>query len=346
MSADDLAALNEQIAAMARSGLPLDQGMESLAREMGRGTLRNVTDELARDLRAGHPLPEALARQQGRIPPYYANLVTTGVQTGRLPEVLTTLTAYARSVAATRSTVIEALFYPGVVLGVGIGIFFALAWYILPQFDQTFSDFGLKLPAITQAVLMLGRHPVELIVLPIALLLGAFSLFRVLGRYTARGRRVWAKAIYYVPLVGRLIRAARLAAFTELLAMLVEYHLPLPTAFRLAGAASSDPEIADRAVLIEAKLRQGVPLTDAFRDRGFVPEWVTWLAASGERRNALAPTLREIAAIYRRQVDSRSAVLRTVLPPLVVICTAGVLTVVFIASVMSPMITLLEGLSK
>src|SRR4051812_759245 len=112
MTADDLAALNEQIAAMARAGLPLDQGMDSLARDMGRGRLRSVTEELARARGGGHPPPGAPPRRQGHVPPYYANLVTVGVQTGRLPEVLATLTTYARSVAATRSVVIEALFYP------------------------------------------------------------------------------------------------------------------------------------------------------------------------------------------------------------------------------------------
>jgi type II secretory pathway component PulF len=96
MSPDDLIALNEQIAGMARAGLPLDQGLDGLARDMGRGRLRRVTQALADDLRAGHPLPEALERLKGQVPPYYANLVTAGVRTGRLPEVLSTLTAYAR----------------------------------------------------------------------------------------------------------------------------------------------------------------------------------------------------------------------------------------------------------
>ena len=37
MTADDLTALNEQIAAMARAGLPLDQGLAGLARDLGGG---------------------------------------------------------------------------------------------------------------------------------------------------------------------------------------------------------------------------------------------------------------------------------------------------------------------
>jgi len=77
-----------------------------------------------------------------------------------------------------------------------------------------------------------------------------------------------------------------------------------------------------------------------------VPDWVAWLAAAGERRGGLGPALRETAAVYRRQVDARAAVLRSVLPPFVVVVTAGTLTVFFVVAVMAPLLKLLEGLSK
>src|SRR5947199_5537935 len=95
MNPDDLIALNEEIAGMARAGLPLDQGLSALAREMGHGRLQKVTSAIADDLRAGRTLPEALERQEGRVPPYYAGLVAAGVRTGRVGEVLSTLTSYA-----------------------------------------------------------------------------------------------------------------------------------------------------------------------------------------------------------------------------------------------------------
>lgn len=346
MTADDLTALNEQIAAMARAGLPLDQGLDGLARDMGRGRLRSVTADLARDLRAGLSLPDALARQSGKVPPYYANLVTAGIQTGRLPEVLTTLTTYARTIAATRMTVIEALFYPVVVLCLGSFLIAGLVVFILPSFDQIFQDFGLNLPWLTQTVLLFGRHPIETTVVPATVAFGVVLLTWVAVRYSPRWQRVWNRVLYLVPLIGPVIRAARLTTFCDLLGMLIEYGLPLPTAVRLAGAASSDPGVAARSIEIEARLNQGASLGDAFSGHGLVPVWVAWLAGAGERRGDLAAALRGIADVYRRQVDSRSVVLRSVLPPLVVVVTAGFLTSVFVLALMLPMIKLLEGLSK
>src|SRR5262249_40310288 len=134
LSPQDLIALNEEIAGMARAGLPLDRGLAALAREMGRGRLRKVTDELAADRHAGHTLPDALARQEGGVPPFYAGLVAAGIRTGRVTDVLATLTVYARTLADLRSLVFGALLYPAVLLILAFTLFAFLCGYLLPQF--------------------------------------------------------------------------------------------------------------------------------------------------------------------------------------------------------------------
>src|SRR4051794_40042386 len=180
VNADDLIALNEQIVAMARAGLPLDQGLAGLAGEMGRGRLRRVTEAIARDLRNGSTLPEAIERRKREMPPYYANLIAAGVRSGRLPEVLATLTTYARQVATTRTIVADSLFYPAVVFLFALGLIAALVFSVLPQFEQIFRAFGMRLPWITEVALAVGRQPVPVFVVPAGLLvIGLFLVWAV-----------------------------------------------------------------------------------------------------------------------------------------------------------------------
>jgi type IV pilus assembly protein PilC len=345
MTADELIALNDQIAGMAKAGLPLDQGMAGLARDMGHGRLRAVTAAIASDLTAGTPLPEAVERRRADLPPYYANLIMAGIRTGRLPEVLATLTAYARTIAGTRAIVVESLLYPVVVLLLACGLLAMLTFAVLPQFEQIFRDFQMSLPAVTEFVLMLGRHPLPVLAVPVAMTTVVLMAWLTL-RLSPRGRQAWARVIYSIPVVGTLIRSARMAAFADLLAVLVEYELPLPEAFRMAGEASSDPLMAGRSWMIFTRLGQGMPLSQALRGLGLLPEWVAWMAGAGEQRGALAESLRQIATVYRRQVDARSSLLRSILPAFMIVATAGVLVGVFAMAVMLPMIKLIEGLSK
>jgi len=345
MNPDDLVALNEEIAGMARAGLPLDQGLAALAREMGGGRLRQVTETLAADLRQGLSLPEALDRQSGRIPPYYAGLIAAAIRTRRIPDVLTTLTVHTRAMADLRTTIREALFYPVVVLVVALALTGVLFGFILPQFARVFSGFNMQLPFLSEKLLRLSENPYPLILVPAALVLLLLAVRFVLRR-SSWGRQRWARFIYAVPVIGTLVRASRLASFTDLLGILVDQEVPLPDAFRLAGQASTDPLTAGSAREVADDLSHGLPLRAVLQNRGLVPEWVGWTVGWGEHQGRLGASLHQVAEMYRRQVEMRAALVRNVLPPFLIIATAGVFVTLFVGILMLPMIKLLEGLSK
>jgi type II secretory pathway component PulF len=346
MTPDNLILLNEEIAAMARAGLPLDQGLAALAQEMGRGRLRQVTAQLAADLRAGHTLPDALQRQRDRVPPYYAGLLEAGVRSGRVAEVLATLTEYARTVAGLRATVIDAVLYPAVVLVFSGTILAVVIGYLLPQYGDLFREFGVQPPVLTELVLAVCRRPGAFLLAPILAILGALLVTRAVLGGTEWGRCAWARAVYSLPLIGTLIRSARLAAFTDLLAILVDHGLPLPRAFQLAGQASSDPFLTRGARLAKQDLETGLPVGPALRKHLHVPELIAWMTATGERRGELGKMLHQVAELYRRQVERRAALLKTVLPPFLIVVTAGVLVGLFVFALILPFVRLLEQLSK
>ncbi|HYT91607.1 MAG TPA: type II secretion system F family protein [Gemmataceae bacterium] len=344
LSAEDLIALNEEIAGMARAGLPLDQGLAALAREMGRGRLQQVTRTLADDLKAGFTLPQALERQGGRVPPYYAALLAAGIRSGRIGDVLGTLTIYARSIGDFRSTVISALLYPTIVLILGIGLLVFVGITVLPLFVEIFEQMKVKLPALTKILVFVGQHPLEILVLPVAIVIGGLVSARLLLGTSAAGRVLWARFVYALPLVGVLIRSARLAAFVDLLGLLVDQAIPLPEALRLAAAASSDPLLTEGAADIDHDLRQGVPLGEALLRQRLVPDLVVWMTRFGEKQGTLGTALHHLAQMYRRQAETRATLLRTVLPPLLTIFLAILLGGLFIFGLLSPLFNLLQGL--
>jgi general secretion pathway protein F len=303
-----------------------------------------VTKQLGDDLHAGLTLPQALERQQGRVPPYYAALLAAGIRSGRLSEVLGTLTMYARSLADFRSSLVSALIYPAIVLILGLGVLVGVAVLVLPGFADIFDKMKVRLPWMTQALLFVGEHVVEILILPLAVLIVGLFLVRWVLRFSRGGRMAWARLVYSMPLTGALIRSARLAAFTDLLGILVDQSVPLPEALRLAGEASSDPLLAEGIKQVEADVQHGLPLGEALRCRALVPALVVWMTGFGERQGTLGSALHHLAQMYRRQAEARATLLRTVLPPLLIILLAGLLAGLFIFGLMSPMYSLLEGL--
>lgn len=344
MRPDDLVTLNEQIASMARAGLPLDQGLRSLASDLQSGRLKRVTLGLSEELRQGANLAEAFDRWQSDLPPHYAGIAEAGIRTGRLPDVLQTLTRHARSIVEMRSTILAAMIYPILVVIVAVGVLIGLV-YLQRLLSETLREFQLQLPKATRATIWLGEHLEWTLGIPLACIAIGLVIVWALRR-TEGGCIAWTNFVYQVPLVGSLVRSARLAAFVDLLAGMVEYSMPLPEAFRLAGGATGDPILARQSRILSQRLAEGEAFGKAIREQRLLPEWTAWMAMVGERQGKLAETLREVAETYRRQVAVRAEVIKNVVPSLFVVIVGGVVGLVFLLVVFAPFLSLIEGLSK
>ena len=260
---------------MAKVGLPLDQGLSAIAKEMGGGRLQAVTERLAHDLRSGCTLPEAIKRQSPALPPYYAALLNAGIRSNRLGDVLGTMTLYARQMADFREAITSALFYPAVVAVLGFGLLAFVGVDRPPKYVEIFREFKMKLPFLTEILLFIGKHPIEFFVLPPIVVTGGLVLERWWLRSTATGRVLWARFVNAVPIAGTMIRSARLAAFADLLGILVDQSVPLPEALPLTAVASGDPmliagidKIDGRAAARGAPRRSAASATIGARPRG------------------------------------------------------------------------------
>ena len=113
---DQLLALNEEIAALVRAGVPLEKNLGELGREMP-GKLGDIA---ADDLRTGAAGRIAASRSspnnRPEFPPVYRAVIEAGHRAGRLPAALESLAGTVRRLAETRRAVMVSAFYPLFVL--------------------------------------------------------------------------------------------------------------------------------------------------------------------------------------------------------------------------------------
>jgi type IV pilus assembly protein PilC len=103
--------------------------------------------------------------------------------------------------------------------------------------------------------------------------------------------------------------------------------------------------LTEGARRVEADVSQGVPLGKALQSYQLVPALVIWMVGFGEKQGTLPAALKQVAHMYRRKAEARLTLLRTVLPPLLIIVLTMSLGMLFIFGLMAPFIELLDGLS-
>jgi len=150
MNYDELAFLNQQLAAMLREGIPLEGALEQLTRQMRRSPLRTELERLEADLKAGAPLATALAAR--KLPDFYVRMVRIGAASNDLPAMLTMLADYYQRVGSTWTRLKGLLIYPLLVLVAA----FALSCFVTVicarlAVSNFFDAMGVQLPAVFYA---------------------------------------------------------------------------------------------------------------------------------------------------------------------------------------------------
>ncbi len=112
---DELLALNAEIAALVRAGIPLERGLIVAGRDL-KGRLERVAAALAQRLDRGESLHDALGRESASIPPLYRAVVEAGARSGQLPIALEGMARYVRGYSEARAAIGVALWYPLLVL--------------------------------------------------------------------------------------------------------------------------------------------------------------------------------------------------------------------------------------
>ncbi len=340
---DELIALNDEIAALSRAGLPLERGLLGFGSEVP-GRLGSAAAGLAERLERGEGLAEARRDDRAGWPPTSRAAVEAGLRSGRLAAALEDLAAYARGFAELRRAVGLAFLYPVMVLLLAWVLFAAFVVRLLPRLIAGFEGFRLTVPAGARWLAGLGDSAWlwAPIVPAIVAMLGLAWVWS--GR--AKALRV-GPGLRWVPWLRGILADWRASNFAGWLALLIEHGVPLDEAVELAADAAGDPKLAASGRAIAEAVRRGETAGASLKAGAEgLPPLLCWMVLSGESRGTLAPALRHAAETYRLRALHRAETLRTTLPTLLLLGIGGLSALLYALALFGPWTQLLDTLAR
>ncbi len=345
ISIGDLIALNDEIAALARAGLPMERGLGAVGKDH-RGALGSAMGRLAQRLEGGASLPEALDAEKDQFPPVYCAVVEAGVRGGRLSMALENLAGFIRGYEEARKAIGFALWYPLMVLLLAYALFIFVLMHVIPRLAATFDSLEVPKTSTLRLLEQGGTYvlywapvlPLLLVLLVIAWLIsGRAANFQIGGV---------GSPLRWFPWMSSLIVQFEAANFAQLLGILMEHGVPFPEALRLASKASGDTQLARAGgQLAEAASRGDLGSQNSPQPQG-VPPMLRWLLANGWRQSSLPTSLRQIAGIYRKRAFQQAEKLRIMLPTMMLIGIGMTATLLYGLALFLPLTALLRGISR
>jgi general secretion pathway protein F len=345
ISIDQLLALNEEIAALIRAGLPLDRGLLEAGRDV-RGRLGRIASDLGRRLGRGESLVEALEGESPAIPPLYRAVVEAGARAGRLPVALEGMARYVRGYSEARSAIGLALWYPLLVLILAYGLFVGFVSVVVPRFVMAFDSLGLAVAAPVRWLDWVGNSvaywwpagPIALVVLWLA--------WGQSGRTSGLRGRLW-NGLRLFPWMKSLLADYEAAGFCELLALLLEHQVPYPSALVLAAESSGDPRMVRGAHQLAEAVTHGESAGTALErvDRTAFLPMLRWVLATGQTQGSLVGALLNLATLYRKRAKYQAEKLYVFLPTVLLLIIGATATLIYGLCLFVPLVTMLRGLS-
>lgn len=315
----DIAFFSRQIATMMSSGVPLVQSLDILAQGQKNPKFKKLIEAVRDDVEGGSALHEALNKHPVQFDELYVSLVKAGEGAGILDGILTTIADYKERMESIKAKVKKALFYPAMILVVAVLVSAILLIYVIPQFQETFQQFGADLPAFTLMVIGMSNwmqsHGIWLLLLMVA---GIVGLLQAKKR-SRNVARTLDRMLLKIPVIGPIMHKSSLARFSRTLAITFKAGVPLVDALDSVAGATGNIIYADATQQIRQNVAVGHSLNLSMSQTSLFPHMMVQMTAIGEEAGALDAMMLKVAEFYEEEVNNAVDTLASTLEPLIMV---------------------------
>jgi type IV pilus assembly protein PilC len=336
----DVAVFSRQFATMINAGLSLLRSLYILAEQTENKALAEIANQVRMDVEKGSSLSQALSKHPKAFNRLYVAMVRAGEIGGALDSVLMRLADTIEKQVELRRKVKSAMTYPAVVAVLVLVIVSAMLLFIIPMFEDLYSELGGKLPLPTQMLINISNFARKFWWLIFGAEIAAVFVFR---RWITSedGRRKWDALKLRAPVFGPLVRKTALARFSRTLSALVRSGVPILESLEIVAETAGNHVVSSAVLDTQQAVKRGEPLARRLEEHPVFPPMVVQMMAVGEETGALDEMLDKIADFYDQEVEATVDALTSLIEPLLIVIM-GVAVGGMVISLYMPMFNIIK----
>jgi len=318
-----------------RAGVPLVESLTDLRDSSENARFREVISGLVESIQGGVSLSAALADYVDIFSPVFISLIKAGEATGRMPEVLISLTETLKWEDELAAQTKKIVMYPAFVGSIVLMVTFFLMIYLVPQMVGFIKQMGNQLPIHTRALILVSRFCVEywwvILATPAILFFGI--KFAAENNPIVRYQLDLAKL--HAPGVGNILQKIILSRFASTFALMYSAGITILDAMKNSEEIAGNVVIREGLRLVGQEIAEGKSVTNAFQNVGLFPPLVIRMIRVGETTGALDNALLNVAYFYNREVREAIGKVQVMIEPTLTLVLGAILGWVML-SVLGP----------
>ena len=320
---------------LTNAGVPLVEGLTDLRDSLDKPRFREVTSGLIEGIQGGQNLSGALADYPEIFSPVFRSLVKAGEDTGRLPDVLRSLTENLKWEDELAAQTRKVVMYPAFVGVVVLAVTFFLMIYLVPQMVSLIRNMGQTIPAHTRALIFVSDFLIGYWWAVIAAPIVAFFGLKFMAQTNPILRYRIDAFKLGMPVVGPILRKIILSRFASVFALMYSSGITILDAIRSSEEIAGNQVIQEGLRAVGQEIADGKNVTAAFQEVGLFPPLVVRMLRVGESTGALDIALLNVSYFYNREVRESIARVQVMIEPTLTV-VMGILLGWVMLSVLGP----------
>lgn len=341
LSKIELSTFCGQFALILRSGISSLEGLAILQEDSPEGEGQELLEQLYEHLELTGSLSEAL-EQSGAFPPYLCSMVELGEQSGRLDDVMQSLSEHYRREDALTKNIKNAVTYPLIMLGMMLVVMAVLIVKVLPIFSQVFDQLGADLTGISATILSLGN--VLSGCSTVLIVVGAVLLVLCLLAFgTAKGQKILGRMAGKFVLTRKLAEQVACSRFASGMYLALASGLDIDQSLEMVQRLVDHPLLNKKIGLVREMTAEGGSFSDAITETEIFSGIHARMVSIGGKTGSMDEIMHQISLQYDEDVQDRIASLLSKIEPTLV-AILSVMVGLILLSVMLPLMGVMSNI--
>ena len=320
---------------LATAGVPLVEGLSDLRESVENQRFREVVSGLIESIQGGSSLSQALADYPNVFSKVFVSLVRSGEQTGKLAEVLKSLTESLKWEDELAAQTKKLAMYPAFVGAIVLLVTFFLMIYLVPQMTAFIRNMGQAIPLQTRLLMAVSGFFVEYWWAIIAAPFLAWAGLKLAIRTNPRIAYAVDHYKISMPLIGPILRKIILSRFASSFAMMYSSGITVLESIKSCEEIVGNLPIERALRRVGKEIAEGKNLTAAFQDVALFPPLVIRMLRIGENTGKLDTALLNVSYFYNREVREAIGKVQAMIEPALTLLLGAILGWVML-SVLGP----------
>ena len=320
---------------LATAGVPIMEGLTDLRDSLENPRFREVVSGLIESIQGGQNLSQALADYPNVFSKVFVSLVRSGEQTGKLAEVLKSLSESLKWEDELAAQTKKLAMYPAFVGTIVLLVTFFLMIYLVPQMTAFIRNMGQAVPLQTRILMAVSSFFVNYWWAIIAAPFAAWAGLRVAIQTNPRVAYALDHYKISLPLVGPILRKIILSRFASSFAMMYGSGITVLDCIRSCEEIVGNRPLEHALHRAGQQIAEGKNLTAAFQDLALFPPLVIRMMRIGENTGKLDTALLNISYFYNREVRESIGKVQAMIEPALTLVLGAILGWVML-SVLGP----------